>query len=83
VASGTLTLNTPSITREWPQQTVAINKEDAAVLGITTGTPVKVSGKNGSVTLPADVTADVKKGVVSLPMVFAAAAVKIEIMKEA
>ena len=80
--SGTLTVNTPSIVREWPFPTVAINKEDAAGLGIKTGTSVKVTGKTGSVTLKADVTADVKKGVVSMPVTFAAGAVKLEKIAE-
>jgi len=80
---GTLSLNTASIIREWPEPTVAINREDAAPLGIRHGNLVKVSGKNGSVTLAADVTADVKKGVVSLPLTFAAVAVKVEKVTEA
>jgi anaerobic selenocysteine-containing dehydrogenase len=37
---------------------------------------VKVTGKTGSITVAADVTANVKKGVVSLA--FAAASVKLE-----
>jgi len=81
--AGTLSLNTASIVREWPEPTVAINKEDAAALGIRDGNAVRVSGKNGSVTLAADVTADIKKGVVSLPLSFAAAAVKVEKITEA
>jgi formate dehydrogenase major subunit len=78
---GTLSIHTPSIVREWPAPTVAINKEDAKALGIMAGEKVKITGKTVSVTLEADVTADVKKGVVSFP--YAAAAVKIEKAPEA
>ncbi|MDO9324972.1 MAG: molybdopterin-dependent oxidoreductase [Methanoregula sp.] len=75
---GTLSLNTPSIIREFPEAKVSINKADAQALGIITGSVVKVSGKNGSVTLAANVTTDIKAGVVSLPLTFAAVAVKLE-----
>jgi len=75
---GTLSLNSASIVREWPTPLVQINKEDAKAKGIISGDVVKVSGKAGSVSLQARVTGDIKKGVVSLPATFAAAAVKIE-----
>ncbi|MFA6225605.1 MAG: molybdopterin-dependent oxidoreductase [Methanoregula sp.] len=75
---GTLSLNTPSVIREFPVAKVSINKADAKTLGINPGSSVKVSGKNGSVTLVANVTAAIKAGVVSLPLTFAAAAVKLE-----
>ena len=75
---GTLSLHTPSIIREFPEAKVIINKADAKTLGIISGSSVKVSGKNGSVTLAANVTAAIKAGVVSLPLTFAAAAVKLE-----
>jgi formate dehydrogenase major subunit len=75
---GTLSLNTPSVIREFPVAKVSINKADAKNLGIISGSSVKVSGKNGSVTLMANVTTDIRAGVVSLPLTFAAAAVKLE-----
>lgn len=80
---GTLSLNTTSIIREFPEAKVIINKADAQALGIITGSSVKVSGKNGSVTLAANVTTDIKAGVVSLPLTFAAVAVKLEKMEVA
>ena len=80
---GTLAVHTPSIVREWPEPTVMINKDDANTLGILSGQNVKVSGKNGSVTVVANVTSDIKKGVVSLPLTFAATAVKVEKVTEA
>ncbi|MCK9632601.1 MAG: molybdopterin-dependent oxidoreductase [Methanoregula sp.] len=73
---GTLSLNTASIVREFPEAKVTINKADAQKLGISTGNKVKVSGKDGSVTMTANVTTGIKTGVVSLPL--AAAAVKLE-----
>jgi formate dehydrogenase major subunit len=78
---GTLSVNTASIMREFPAPKVIINKADAKNLGIITGSMVKVSGKTGSVTLVADVTAAIKAGVVSLPLSFAA--VKLEKTEEA
>ena len=80
---GTLSRNTESITREWPDATVTINSEDAKALGITSGVPVKVSGKAGSAELIAKVGGDIKQGVVSMPLTFAAGAVKIEKITEA
>jgi formate dehydrogenase major subunit len=77
---GTLSMNSASIVREWPFPTVFINKDDAKAQGINNGDAVKVSGKSGSIVVAAKVTADIKKGVVSLP--FAAAAVKIEKVTE-
>jgi formate dehydrogenase major subunit len=79
---GTLSTNSASIVREWPYPVVAINKEDAHAQGLINGDVVKVSGKAGSVVLAAKVTADIKKGVVSMPASFAAAAVKIEKLPE-
>jgi len=76
--SGTLSANSASIVREWPVPLVVINKEDAKAQGINNGDVVKVSGKSGNATLQARVTSDIKKGVVSMPATFAAAAVKIE-----
>jgi formate dehydrogenase (coenzyme F420) alpha subunit len=75
---GTLSLNTPSIVREFPHAKVIISKADAKKLAIPAGAMVRVSGKGGSATLVADVTSAIKEGVVSLPLTFTAAAVKIE-----
>ncbi|MFA5237740.1 MAG: molybdopterin-dependent oxidoreductase [Methanoregula sp.] len=75
---GTLSKNTPGIMREFPEPTVKINKADAKTLGIISGSMVKVTGKAGSVEIVADVTEDIKKGVVSMPATINAAVVKIE-----
>ena len=80
---GTLSRNSGSITREWPNATVTINTEDAKSLGIKNDMPVKVSGKAGSADLIAKVGDDIKRGVVAMPLMFAAGAVKIEKITEA
>ena len=79
---GTLSVNTASIVREWPNPAVAVNKEDAKTLGIINGQTVRVTGKGGSAVLEARVTADIKKGVVSMPATFAGAAVRLEKVTE-
>jgi len=78
---GTLSLNTESILREWPEPVVIINKADAAGLGIADGQKVRVSGKTGMAELAAKVTTEIKQGVVSLP-VRSVAAVKLEKITE-
>jgi formate dehydrogenase major subunit len=75
---GTLSTNSASIVREWPEAKVQINADDAKELGILNGSAVKVTCKAGSVALVADVTKDIKKGVVSMPVTMGIAAVKIE-----
>jgi anaerobic selenocysteine-containing dehydrogenase len=47
--------------------TLWIHPDDAARLGVTTGTRVRVSSRVGTVEAPAEVTHDVMPGVVSLP----------------
>jgi len=79
---GTLSNNSASVVREWPYPVVYINKEDAHAQNIGNGDVVKVSGKTGSTVLAARVTVDIKKGVVSMPASFAAAAVKLEKVTE-
>jgi anaerobic selenocysteine-containing dehydrogenase len=64
--------------REWPEAKVQINAADAKALGITSGSMVKVTGKAGSVQLAADVTEDIKKGIVSMPATIGSAVVKVE-----
>ena len=53
--------------KEWPTAVVKINKHDAATLGIAQGNLVKVSAKAGSVDLIAQVTEEIRPGVVSMP----------------
>ncbi len=74
---GTLSTNSSSIMREWPEPKVEINAEDAKELGIANGATVKVTGKAGSIEITAEVSKDIKKGVVSMAAAVGAA-VKIE-----
>ena len=47
--------------------TVQINPDDASRLGVSDGATVAVASATGSVELPAEVTADISRGVVSIP----------------
>ena len=47
--------------------TVHVHPDDAARLGIADGATVRITSRVGSVDVPAEVTADVRAGVVSLP----------------
>jgi anaerobic selenocysteine-containing dehydrogenase len=47
--------------------TLLIHPEDAARHGISDGVPTRVSSEAGSLVVAAEVTADIKRGVVSLP----------------
>src|SRR5690606_3106249 len=47
--------------------TLHIHPEDAERLGVLDGEPVRVKGAGGEVTTPAEVTPEVRRGVVSLP----------------
>ncbi|MEN6611029.1 MAG: molybdopterin-dependent oxidoreductase [Methanoregulaceae archaeon] len=82
-SAGTLSSNTPSIVREFNGPAILINSEDAKALGISTGSVVTATGKNGAITLPAKVTKDILKGVVEIPAGINSAAVKLEKVPEA
>ena len=75
---GTLSTNSASIMREWPVAKVQINADDAKALGIPDGAAVKVTCKAGIVEVAADVTKDIKKGVVAMAVPAGITAVKIE-----
>ena len=47
--------------------TLMVHPDDAEALGITAGDQVRVSSRVGEIDLPAEVTADVMRGVVSVP----------------
>jgi anaerobic selenocysteine-containing dehydrogenase len=59
--------NVPALTGGTNRCTLHIHPEDAARLGVTDGTPVRVRGAGGAVTAPAEVTDGIRTGVVSLP----------------
>ncbi|MDQ1020761.1 molybdopterin oxidoreductase family protein [Streptomyces afghaniensis] len=59
--------NVPALTGGSNRCTLHIHPEDAERLGVRDGAPVRVKGAGGEVTAPAEVTEDVRRGVVSLP----------------
>ncbi|MFH9007867.1 molybdopterin oxidoreductase family protein [Streptomyces afghaniensis] len=59
--------NVPALTGGSNRCTLHIHPEDAERLGVRDGAQVRVKGAGGEVTAPAEVTDDVRRGVVSLP----------------
>ncbi|MGW3955033.1 molybdopterin oxidoreductase family protein [Streptomyces sp. NPDC004752] len=59
--------NVPALTGGSNRCTLQIHPEDAARLGVRDGAAVRVRGAGGAVTAPAEVTDEVRRGVVSLP----------------
>ncbi|CAL9579630.1 molybdopterin oxidoreductase family protein [Streptomyces sp. enrichment culture] len=59
--------NVPALTGGTNRCTLHIHPDDAGRLGVRDGEPVRVKGAGGEVTAPAEVTTDVRRGVVSLP----------------
>ncbi|MFJ9718081.1 molybdopterin oxidoreductase family protein [Streptomyces sp. NPDC101213] len=59
--------NVPALTGGSNRCTVQVHPEDAERLGLRDGQPVRVKGAGGEVTVPAEVTDGVRRGVVSIP----------------
>lgn len=59
--------NVPALTGGTNRCTLHIHPEDAERLGVRDGAPVRLKGAGGEVTVPAEVTDGVRRGVVSLP----------------
>ncbi|MEW2811501.1 molybdopterin oxidoreductase family protein [Streptomyces massasporeus] len=59
--------NVPALTGGSNRCTLHIHPEDAERLGVTSAEPVRVKGAGGEVTVRAEVTDAVRRGVVSLP----------------
>lgn len=59
--------NVPALTGGSNRCTVQVHPEDAERLGLRDGEPVRVKGAGGEVTVPAEVTDGVRRGVVSIP----------------
>jgi anaerobic selenocysteine-containing dehydrogenase len=59
--------NVPALTGGTNRCTLHLHPEDAERLGVRDGTAVRVKGGGGEVTVPAEVTDAVRRGVVSLP----------------
>jgi anaerobic selenocysteine-containing dehydrogenase len=50
-----------------PRCTLHLNPDDADRLGVVDGGDAKVSSRTGTITIPVEVTADIRPGVVSIP----------------
>ena len=59
--------NSPRLAKGPDRCTAMIHPEDAAVRGIAEGDPVRVNSRVGSVELAAEISADVMRGVISIP----------------
>lgn len=59
--------NLPKLVSGPPRCTAWIHPDDAARLGVVDGEPVRVTSRVGEIEVPAEVTADVMPGVVSIP----------------
>ncbi|PWI08261.1 molybdopterin-binding oxidoreductase [Streptomyces sp. NWU339] len=59
--------NVPVLTGGSNRCTLQIHPDDAELLGVRDGRPVRVKGAGGEVTAPAEVTDGMRRGVVSLP----------------
>jgi anaerobic selenocysteine-containing dehydrogenase len=59
--------NLPDLVGGSNKCTLQVHPDDAAGLGIADGDPVRVSSVSGAVTAPAELTAALRRGVVSLP----------------
>ncbi|WP_333739910.1 molybdopterin oxidoreductase family protein [Streptomyces sp. IBSBF 2806] len=59
--------NVPALTGGTNRCTLHIHPEDAERLGVRDGEPVRVKGAGGEVTAPAELTDQMRRGVVSLP----------------
>lgn len=65
--TGTMTGRVQNLLREFPRNFVQVNPQDAQNLGIRHGQKVKVKTRRGELTVAAEVTEKVKKGVLWMP----------------
>jgi anaerobic selenocysteine-containing dehydrogenase len=59
--------NSPTLTKGRNRCTALVNTEDAAILKIQEGDLVSVKSRVGCVTIPASITDDIMRGVISIP----------------
>ena len=65
-----MTRRCETLDKEVPTGFIEINPEDAAERGILNNEIVKAYSRRGEIEIPARVTADIKKGIVNIPMHF-------------
>ena len=71
--TGTMSRRSPTLSRQHPENFVDIHPADAEKYGIEDGEYVKLSSRRGEITVKAQVTEDIKEGVVWTTPHFAAA----------
>jgi anaerobic selenocysteine-containing dehydrogenase len=59
--------NIPVLVKGKPRCTLQVHPDDAARIGLADGARVRVRSRVGEVEVPAEVTADIMPGVVSIP----------------
>ena len=59
--------NCPSLVKGPDRSALVMNPEDATRLGLTSGQPVQVDSRVGSVSVSLEISDEIMKGVVSLP----------------
>jgi formate dehydrogenase alpha subunit len=75
--TGTMTRRSKTLTDQMNEAVVEINMEDASILGISSGDSVKVQSRRGEITLNAEVTDRILKGVVFISFHYAEAAANV------
>ncbi|NPA47253.1 MAG: molybdopterin-dependent oxidoreductase [Thermococci archaeon] len=65
--TGTMSFESKSLEKRWPDEYVMINKEDARKLGVKDGELVKVETRRGSILVRASVTDQIMEGVIAMP----------------
>ncbi|CAB50383.1 molybdopterin oxidoreductase family protein [Pyrococcus abyssi] len=65
--TGTMSNRTKSLKKRWPGPYVMINERDAKRLGIRSGDLVRVETRRGSLVARAEVTENIREGVVAMP----------------
>ncbi|MFQ6074796.1 MAG: formate dehydrogenase subunit alpha [Candidatus Bathyarchaeia archaeon] len=72
--SGTLTRKSPTLTTQLSEGYVEISQDDATELGLSEGEEVKVVSRRGEITIKANITERVPRGIVFIPFHFAESA---------
>jgi formate dehydrogenase alpha subunit len=67
---GTMSRRTPALDREYPNNFVEINPDDAKKLGIEMNTNCKVSTRRGQIIVKAQINKKIKEGVIWIPFHF-------------
>ena len=68
--TGTMTTRVPNLLREFPRNFVQINPADAKALGIRKAERVRVKTRRGELVVAAELTENIKSGVIWMPFHF-------------